>query len=351
MNKFNNLLDQNDDSDVITDLYPIRNVTQSELRPSKRSKSTKHNKQSPQLHVSELVDQTDGLNNIEFTYNASYHERDWIIDSLGGFYEGHWLDDILRIIKGGKEASVYQCQSSLVNGLQSPFIAAKVYRPRKFRNLKNDFLYREGRARLDENGNEIIDGGMIHAMNQRTEYGRRLMHTSWIEHEYKTMQILSKAGADIPTPYTRGNNAILMEYVGGEFFPAPTLNTVNLSRDQGKRLLKRLLSNVELMLSCGKVHGDLSAYNVLYWEGNIKIIDFPQAVDPNENRNAYLIFKRDIQRLCEYFITQGVEINHTKIANDLWISHGYNIQPNVHPGLLDDQNDEDFIYWKHITNS
>ncbi len=49
------------------------------------------------------------------------------------------------------------------------------------------------------------------------------------------------------------------------------------------------------------MHGDLSAYNILYWEGHIALIDFPQVVPARDNRNAYAIFERDVTRLCAVF--------------------------------------------------
>ncbi len=54
------------------------------------------------------------------------------------------------------------------------------------------------------------------------------------------------------------------------------------------------------MLANNVVHGDLSAYNILYWQGDIRIIDFPQAVNPYKNPNAYRIFERDVERICQY---------------------------------------------------
>jgi RIO kinase 1 len=207
-------------------------------------------------------------------------------------------------------------------------------------------LYREGRDRLDEDGNTILDGRMQHAMNKRTEFGRQLLHTSWIEHEYKTMQILHQAGADIPTPYTRGDNAILMEYIGGEITPAPTLIEIELDPPEASRLFKRILQNVEIMLANQRVHGDLSAYNVLYWQGEINLIDFPQAIDPRQNRNAFLIFERDITRICEYFARQGAQSNPRYLARKLWKAHGFHIREQVHPRWLDGQDENDRAYWK-----
>jgi RIO kinase 1 len=87
------------------------------------------------------------------------------------------------------------------------------------------------------------------------------------------------------------------------------------------------MRNVGLMLAQGLIHGDLSAYNVLYWEGDIRIIDFPQAVSPSENPEAYAIFERDVTRLCQYFARQGIPAEPRAIAADLWERHGPPPQP------------------------
>jgi RIO kinase 1 len=102
---------------------------------------------------------------------------------------------------------------------------------------------------------------------------------------------------------------------------APTLNLVALEREEAPALFARLLRNVEIMLAQRVVHGDFSAYNVLYWEGEVKIIDFPQVVDPAQNRDAYLLFKRDVERLCQYFARYGVASQPTRLARELWARH------------------------------
>ena len=40
-------------------------------------------------------------------------------------------------------------------------------------------------------------------------------------------------------------------------------------------LFTRVMRNAELWLAYNVVHGDLSAFNILCWEGNVTIIDFP----------------------------------------------------------------------------
>mgnify|MGYP001130261273 CR=1 FL=1 len=277
--------------------------------------------------------QDDSRKSFEFTYHASRHEQGWLLTSLGTFYERGWVSDILRMVKGGKEASVYQCSSG--QAVQAPFLAAKVFRPRQLRNLKKDHLYRLDRDVLDENGNRIVDLGMLKAQRKRSVYGEQVRHQSWLAHEFQALKTLHAAGADVPQPYEMGENAILMDYIGDELTAAPTLNTIALKRGEVKPLYERVVHNIKIMLDNDIVHGDLSAYNILYFDGQITLIDFPQVVSPRRHRSAYQIFSRDITRLCEYFTRQGLRTNPAQLAADLWQAHGYPLRTESHPEGLE----------------
>jgi RIO kinase 1 len=129
---------------------------------------------------------------------------------------------------------------------------------------------------------------------------------------------LYKAGADVPQPISNSEHAILMEYFGEVSLSAPTLHLIALPPAEARALFERLMDNVQLMLNQHVIHGDLSAYNVLYWEGEIKIIDLPQMVDPRSNPDARTIFFRDVERLCQYFTRFGVRGNPRAIAHHMW---------------------------------
>lgn len=279
-----------------------------------------------------------------FSYKAASFEAGWLMDSLGYLYEQHWISDVIRKIKAGKEASVYLCRSGA--HVQVPLLAVKVYRPRMLRNLKNDNLYREGRDALDEDGNRIVDLGMLKAQHKRSVYGEQIRHQSWIAYEYQTLQVLKDAGADVPRAYEMSPNAILMDYIGDEASAAPTLNSIQPEPAEVRQLFKRLVQNIQIMLGKNLVHGDLSAYNVLYWAGEVFLIDFPQVVSPRENRNSFVIFERDVTRLCEYFITLGLELEPSRLATDLWKANGFRLRPEVHPGLLDANDAGDRQLWR-----
>jgi RIO kinase 1 len=307
---------------------------------------------APAKVADEIVVQDDSHRSFNFTYHAARFEEWWLLDSLGGLYEEQWIDDILHMVRRGKEANVYQCQGTTSTGAE--FVAAKVYRPRMLRNLRNDSLYREGRDNLDAEGHIIGDDGRQHAMRVRSNYGLELLHTSWLRHEFATLQILHAAGADVPVPYTSANNVILMGYIGDDQVAAPTLNGVDLEPEEADTLFQQVLRNIEIMLRSNRIHGDLSAYNILYWEGQITLIDFPQAIAPLENRNAYYIFERDMARICEYFAHQGVRLhgkrpNPCKLAAELWTAYGYHLAPDIHPSLLDVEDARDRQYWKQLS--
>jgi RIO kinase 1 len=111
---------------------------------------------------------------------------------------------------------------------------------------------------------------------------------------------------------------MLMEYVGDEAMPAPHLQRVRLAADEVEPLFRRLLHNVELMLAHDRIHGDLSAYNVLYWEGDVTIIDFPQVIDAYGNPEAFELFSRDLERICQYFARYGLREDPASLAHEMW---------------------------------
>jgi RIO kinase 1 len=133
--------------------------------------------------------------------------------------------------------------------------------------------------------------------------------------------MLHAAGADVPRLFASNENAILMEYVGDAEWPAPTLASVSLSGSEARTLFERVLHNVELMLAHNRVHGDLSAHNILYLGGEITLIDFPQAVDPDINPYARAIFTRDVTRVCQYFERYGASHDPQRLADSLWAKH------------------------------
>ena len=249
-------------------------------------------------------------------FDPQHHEYHWLMESLSGFYQDNLLADVLRIVKAGKEANVYACTGTAVSN--HPLIAAKLYRPRMLRHLRNDAVYKEGRFIRDQSGKEQKGSRVTRALQKKTRFGQELDFMTWIGHEVEMQKMLFAAGADVPQPIAQRGNTILMDYVGDADQAAPTLVEVTLEPGEAQPLFERIMGNVRLMLSLNYVHGDLSAYNILYWAGRVTIIDFPQLADARVNNNAFALLERDVQRVYDYFAPYGLEADPVALAVELW---------------------------------
>jgi len=334
-NDYYDLFDEMDDNEQ------LNQILNKDKRPPRVT--GRHPKQPSDSDLKFIHEQDDSSGNFHFTYKAARFEEWWLLESLGAFYEHKWISDVLRRVKGGKEASVYQCKPGV--DIDAPLLAAKVYRPRSLRNLKNDQQYRVGRTDLDEDGHALWKEADINAIAKRTSYGEEVRHRSWIAYEHKVMETLFDAGADVPKPYAKEKNAILMTFIGDQLNAAPSLNSVALEHEEAKVLLERVIHNLDLMLAHGCIHGDLSSYNILYWDEAIKIIDFPQMVIPDANPAAWIIFQRDVTRVCQYFSSQDIKCDARKLARDLWTAHGHKVYTQVDPKYLDPDKADDRRAW------
>ena len=158
-------------------------------------------KRSGKESVAELTDSAQGLEaGFVTTYKPARFEAVWLLSSLRSFYDQAMITDVVAQVKGGKEASVYRCVAHPSTGVD--YLAAKVYRPRMFRNLRNDKIYREGRRILGPDGKtpKERDVRLQRALDKGTAFGAQMSHTSWLMHEFTTLDKLYRAGAAVPKP-------------------------------------------------------------------------------------------------------------------------------------------------------
>ena len=329
--------------EVYDELYERRFGDRRAERRTKPKYATVPERQRDQL-VAQVAEGAEGLElGFHPTYRPSRHEQGWLMASLRSFYDLGLIVDVLARVKGGKEANVYLCQGPSSpppsqgegrgEGLSSPspsqgegwgegvpLLAAKVYRPRMFRNLRNDALYRQGRDVMVVGGKAAgKDAGTIErAIRNKSGFGLEAAHTSWLMHEYAALDRLYRAGGAVPRPWGGNENAILMDMVGDERQAAPVLGSVRLGGRESRRLLDEVLRNVELMLRNDLIHADLSAYNILYWKGRIVLIDFPQVVHPSTNPDARWILQRDLTRVNDYFSARGAGYDPAALAEEMW---------------------------------
>jgi RIO kinase 1 len=306
------------------DATPAKRIDRKKRRLTQREKRVRL--QSEQIEIADKIP-VDVQQNFSPSFLPAGQERIWLLDYLEEFYNAQVITDILAKVRGGKEATVYCCAAHPSTGLE--WIAAKVYRPAMFRSLRNDAVYREGREVVNENGKAVYSRREALASRKNTRYGHELRHVSWLEAEFQTMQLLYEAGAHVPRPIAHSNNVILMEYLGTEKYPAPTLNQVHLEPAEVQSIFDQVVKDLKIMLACQRVHADLSAYNILYWDGEYKIIDFPQAVDPLRNPASAALFARDVERICQYFGRYHLSLDAQSLTRELW--SGFQISDMLEP--------------------
>ena len=231
-----------------------------------------------------------------------------LAEALEPFIEDGLLADVLYPIKSGKEATVYCCSAR--PRVKADFVAAKVYKPRTHRSFHDDSVYREGRVILNQHDKR--------AAAKKTDFGGQVQSALWQNHEWEVLKVLQAAGADVPKPLAHSSGGMLLEFIGDADGAAPMLKEAHLSHSEPQEMFERLLDNVQLWLACNIVHGDLSAYNVLYQAGTPVVIDFPQACDPRFNSNAFRLLVRDIENLARYFGRFGVTCDAFGLAERYW---------------------------------
>lgn len=144
---------------------------------------------------------------------------------------------------------------------------------------------------------------------RRTGYQRssnRKMVQQWAEKEFRNQMRLHEAGIPAPIPLLLKPPVLIMSFFGKDGWPAPRLKDASLSP---ARLAKAYFTVCMLMRRMFRVahlvHGDLSEYNMLYWNGDVVIIDVSQSVE-DDHPMALDFLRRDCSNVNDFFRRSGV---------------------------------------------
>jgi RIO kinase 1 len=215
------------------------------------------------------------------------------------------VDDVVRQLKSGKEASVYVVRCG------SEIRCAKVYKDMAQRSFQKRAQYQEGR--------KVRGSREARAMAKSSRYGRKEQESAWKNAEVDALYRLAGAGVRVPQPFGFFNGVLIMEMVtdvDGDC--APRLGEVDLSSDVARDYHRFLIGQIVRMLSAGLIHGDLSQFNVLVGARGPVIIDLPQAVDAAGNNNSFAMLERDVRNITETLGRFAPELLDTRFAEEMW---------------------------------
>lgn len=195
--------------------------------------------------------------------------------------------DINGCISTGKEANVYHATKS--DGQE---LAVKVYKTSilvfkdRDRYVQGDYRFRYGYCK----------------------HNPRKMVKTWAEKEMRNLMRLKAAGIRCPTPYLLRLHVLVMEFIGKAGWAAPRLKDAALSLDKLREgYVEMIIAMRTLYQRCKLVHGDLSEYNILYFEGHLYIIDVSQAVDL-DHPHALDFLREDCVHVSDFFKKHGVAV-------------------------------------------
>lgn len=193
------------------------------------------------------------------------------------------FDSIDFPISTGKEGGVFRATRG------AEFRAVKIYRISNttFRHLPPHALEELRRESSVRNF-----GGLILA---------------WTRREHTILGRLKEAGVRAPEPFGHYRNVLVMEFIGTPEGAAPRLQSA-LVENPAALYADLVLQIGRMVRDARLVHGDLSPYNVLWFEDRAVLIDVAQAV-ARDHPSAKALLQRDIVNFSKYFARLGLEVD------------------------------------------
>ncbi len=140
----------------------------------------------------------------------------------------------------------------------------------------------------------------------------------WAEKEFRNLERAFGSGVRVPKPYAYLKNVLLMEFIGENEIPAPTLFEL------GRELIELDVENIfeeivwdvkRLFHKAELVHADLSEYNIMFLEEPV-IIDMAQAV-LKDHPLALSYLRRDVRNVVRFFSKFGIRVTEEEIFEEI----------------------------------
>jgi RIO kinase 1 len=201
--------------------------------------------------------------------------------TLGAIYklvqDGH-IDAFGGPISTGKEANVYTALAA------DGEVAVKVYRINAS-DFKQMRTYLDGDPRFEGIGSD-----------------KKKVVVAWTKKEFANLERARVGGVRVPEPIAVERNVLVMEYLGGDDRRAKRLNEVDVENPETAFEVVR--EYMRRLYRVGLVHGDLSEYNIVVYDGELCLLDLGQAVTVH-HPNSRELLERDCHNVAAFFGRQG----------------------------------------------
>ena len=137
------------------------------------------------------------------------------------------------------------------------------------------------------------------------KHNPRKMVRLWAEKELRNLHRMELAGLPVPVPVAVKANVLVMEFVGGDGWPARRLKDVEgLDVAAWDALYVQCVKAMRRMFHvCRLVHADLSEFNMLHHAGRLVIIDVSQSVE-HDHPCALEFLRMDCSNVTDFFASK-----------------------------------------------
>jgi RIO kinase 1 len=244
-------------------------VSRQEKRVERRDRMLDHNFTQERATIEEVFDQS--------TLMVLYR-----------FLNSGTIDEVTGVVSAGKEARVYAGKTK-----EGEERAVKIYLTSSAEFKKGMMMYIEGDYRF-----------------KNVKRDTRSLISTWAQKEFRNLEAAARAKVRVPKPIAVDRNIVIMEFIGKDRSPAPSLKEQG-PKDPVKSYKQLLLFMRRLYQKAELVHGDLSEYNIMIWNGKMVVFDMSQSV-PISHPLAQELLNRDITNVNRFFSRQGVNV----LSND-----------------------------------
>src|SRR4029079_147878 len=145
------------------------------------------------------------------------------------------IDEVIRPLKSGKEASVYVVRCA------DEMRCAKVYKDLGQRSFQARAQYQEGR--------KVRGSRQARAMGKGSKFAKKEREEAWKNTEVDALYQLTAASVRVPKPYGYFNGVLVMELVTDDAgHSAPRLSEVELDAERAREYFGFLVRQVVRML-------------------------------------------------------------------------------------------------------
>jgi RIO kinase 1 len=211
-----------------------------------------------------------------------------------GLFNKGVIKQLFGVIKSGKESRIY---SGL--GAEEEQIAIKIYLTTSSKFKAGIMPYIVGDPRF-----KIV------------KRDRRSLIYTWASKEFKNLHKAYNSGIRVPKPIHVEKNILVMEFIGKDTIPAPTLKEKPPKKPA--KMYKIILEYIKILYKKAKlVHSDLSEYNIMNLNEEPVIFDMSQSV-LIEHPTAEEFLLRDLNVLNRFFKKFGVKVKSSQTLYE-WI--------------------------------